>query len=257
MAIDAGTVITSISPTKGIIEKKGRGNFATQADLLSEKLIMTMINKHFPDDTILSEETKSDISNPLAESHIWIIDPIDGTHNFRYGRNYSAVSIGYAEKGEVKLAAIYDIFRGDLYWSEKESGSYKNNEQLSISTKGRSASGRSNKNSLDDITLITDNSYNPEDTRKILNQIAKLEPVPFIIMNGSAALEFCEIASGKADLFYHTTLEPWDNAAGFLMVREAGGMVKNLNGERATFMDKELVAGNEKLIDLLLKQINP
>ena len=114
----------------------------------------------------------------------------------------------------------------------------------------------SEKDSFDDITLMIDNSYDPHDTRKTLRMISNLEPVPFIIMNGSAALEFCEVAGGKTDLFYHEALQPWDNAAGFLMVTESGGVVKKMNGKRATFMDGELVAGNEKLADEFIKQIS-
>lgn len=244
IAVDAGRAILQSSPTTGIQQKEGRGNFVTAADLESEKLIIERIQTHFPEDAILSEETASPIKDPLAEERLWIVDPIDGTHNFRYGRNYSAVSIGYAENCELKMGAIYDIYRDDLYWAEKNKGAFCNKTKLQVSSK----------DSFDDITLITDNSYEPEETRKTLQLLSKLKPIPFIIMNGSAAMELCEIAAGKADLFYHTVLQPWDTAAGFLMITEAGGTIKKINGETATFMDQKMVAGNEKLIGLFIKQ---
>src|SRR5215469_90986 len=97
----AGDIIKSSHPQKGSIAKEGRLNFVTSADLGSEKAIIEHIQKMYPDDTFLSEETHSKLDNPLSVPHLWVIDPIDGTNNFRRQRDYSAVSIGYVEAGEM------------------------------------------------------------------------------------------------------------------------------------------------------------
>ncbi len=119
MIKQAGAAIHNSSASAGIIEKEGRANFVTAADLKSEKILMDAIRLYFPEDDILSEETTSTLENPLEASHLWIIDPIDGTNNFRFSRNYSAVSVGYAEKGVVVLAGAYDPFRDEFFLCRK------------------------------------------------------------------------------------------------------------------------------------------
>lgn len=246
LARTAGKLIKNSSPTQGIVEKSGRMNFATAADLASEKLIIATIKKHFPDDQILSEETHAQISDPENIGHLWVIDPIDGTNNFAAQRNYSAVSIGYVEKGVIKLGCAYNPFVEEFYLAEIGKGIYLNGKKMQVGEKS----------DLEKITLMIDNSYHPEDTKKLLQTLIKgLDQIPFLLIRGSAVLAMCDIACGRADIYFHTSLEPWDNTAAFLIIREAGGIVKDLENNDASFLSPIAIAGNKILVEKFLEKI--
>lgn len=238
-AITAGKFIKSAVPTDGIILKKGRGNFVTAADLASEKLVIDLIKKHFPQDKILSEETENSIEDILSVDHLWIIDPIDGTNNFAHQRNYSCISIGYAENGIPKLGAVYNPFVDELFFAEEGKGAFVNDKQISI---GKQT----------DITkayVCTDNSYDPHRTKQHIELLLTIEPTPFVLIKGSAALTMCDVAAGRMDLYFHSCINPWDSAAGLLMIQEAGGIAKNFKGDSITYDSPDIIIGNKSLVD--------
>lgn len=245
-ALAAGKYIKSANPEEGIIQKEGRGNFATAADLASEKMIIDLIKKHFPDDQILSEETNAQLPNFMSADHLWVIDPIDGTNNYAHHRNYSCVSIGYAEQGIVKLGAVYNPFVDELFFAEKGRGAFVNNQRIVIGTQ----------TSLSQGVICTDNSYDHTIGKRHLSLMLSIDPTPFMLIKGSAALIMCDIAAGRADLYFHTDICPWDNAAGFLMIEEAGGVTKNFRGKKITFDSAEIVVGNEALVDTFIKIVS-
>lgn len=114
-ALKAASSVMRFSQNPSIVyEKKGRVNFTTQADLESNTIIINELKNHFPRESILSEETETDIKNLLEEEKLWVIDPIDGTNNFTYQRGYSAISIGYVENGEPVVGVIASIFDNKL-----------------------------------------------------------------------------------------------------------------------------------------------
>jgi myo-inositol-1(or 4)-monophosphatase len=242
-----GQAAKSVIPSSGIIAKEGRGNFVTAGDLASEKAVLKIIKKHFPKDAILSEETESSLSNSelLNLNRLWVLDPIDGTNNFRNQRHFSCVSLGYVEKGIIKAGAIYDFYHDELFYGELGGGAYLNNQPISVGTQ----------KDFTQATIATDNSYVPEETKYNLELLLKIKPVPFVLMRGSGALMMCEIAAGRTDLFFHTVLKPWDNAAGFLIVEEAGGMVKGLKGEKINFLSPTVVVGNKELVKQFVERI--
>lgn len=246
-AFAAGGFIKTANPTKGIINKEGRCNFVTAADLASEKMIIDLIKTHFPNDEILSEETNNDLKNILEKDALWIIDPIDGTNNFAHQRNYSCVSIGYAEKGIIKLGAIYNPFAEEVFFAEKGKGAFVNDVKISI------GDGKN----LNESVIGTDNSYYPEVGKKHLQLLLSLQPTAFTLMKGSAALLLCEIASGRTDLYFHTDINAWDTAAGILLIEEAGGVVKNLQGKIVTYDSREIVVGNKTLVDQFITMVTP
>lgn len=243
-----GKAAKSVVPSSGIIPKEGRGNFVTAGDLASEKAVLKIIKKHFPKDAILSEEIESKLSSNdlLALERLWVLDPIDGTNNFRNQRHFSCVSLGYIEKGVIKAGAIYDFYHDELFHAVKGRGAYLNNQPISVGTQ----------KDFTQATIATDNSYVPEETKYNLELLLKINPVPFILMRGSAALMMCEIASGRTDLFFQTVLKPWDNAAGFLIIEEAGGIVKGLKGEKINFLSPAVVVGNREFVNQFVKKIN-
>jgi myo-inositol-1(or 4)-monophosphatase len=244
-ALAAGKTVLSGVPTDGIIEKEGRSNFVTAADLASEKVIMDLIRTNFPSHDILSEETTSTIKDPLQSEHLWVIDPIDGTSNFRFERGYSAISIGYIERGVIMAAAVYDPFRDQLFTAQKGMGSYLNAKKFTTSAQ----------NDIGKATIATDNSYDPAGTRHNLELMLKVSPTPWYMMRGSAVLSMCDAAAGRVDMYFHTSLKPWDNAAAFLIAEEAGAMVVGIDGNSINFMSDHVVIGNKSLVDQFLDAI--
>lgn len=244
--LEAGDVIKKAIPTEGIVEKEGRANYVTGADLASEKILMDAIKKNFPKHLILSEETESNIPDILAVEHLWVIDPIDGTSNFRYDRNYSGISVGYVENGDIKLGMVYDPFRGEFYKAEKGLGAFNNDRRIEV--------GKTN--DIYKSTIAFGNSYEPAITKDHVELFLKINPTPWLLVRGSAVLEICDVANGRIDLFYNRKLRPWDNAAAFLIAREAGAVVKNFNGEDANFVSQEAIAGNNYMVENFLKIIS-
>lgn len=241
----AGKYIKTAEPQAGIIQKEGRGNFVTAADLASEKIIIDLIKTHFPQDEILSEETKNEITNVKAAEALWVIDPIDGTNNFAHQRNYSCVSIGYVEKGITKLGAVYNPFVDEFFFAEKGKGAFLNGKKIQIG----------NETNLTQGCVCTDNSYNPSVTQHHVELLLKIQPLPFLLLKGSAALIMCDIAAGRVDLYFHTAMYPWDIAAALLVIQEAGGIAKNFSGETITFDSPEVIVGNEALVQAFLSSI--
>ncbi len=244
-ALAGGEKLLSIAPSLGIVEKEGRGNFVTSADIASQEAIIALIKNSYPKDLILSEETQSNLSQEelLRAPHLWVIDPLDGTNNFRNQRHYSSVSVAYAEEGVIKAGAVYNPFSKELFRGEKGKGAFLDQIKIRI---GRATN-------LSQASVCTDNSYDPQGTRHNLEVALKIEPSPWIIMKGSAVLEMCEVAAGKIDLFFQTSLKPWDNAAALLIVEEAGGVVKDFEGNKVNFLSPIIIAGNDKLVDQFIK----
>ena len=248
IAQEAGQAILSIVPDSGIEEKLGRGNYVTAGDKKSESIIVSGITTHFPQDIILSEETESKETETelLGAPHLWIIDPIDGTANFRYQRKYSAVSIGYAEYGQLMLGIVYDPFRNETYYAKRNEGAFHNGIKVKINTT----------NDIHSSIIITDNSYNAAITRQHIEALLKIPETPWLQMKGSAALELCEVAAGQADLFFSFCLNPWDTAAGYLMIEEAGGIITNKIGTPVNFFSPEIIAGNKIIVQQFISTIS-
>lgn len=243
---EAGKVILGADPTKGIITKnEGRLNFVTATDLAVEKILKDAIQKNFPSHAILSEETKSDIKDPLSVDHLWVMDPIDGTTNFRYERDYSGISVAYVEKGKVQVGMVLNPFRNEFFHAQKGQGAFVGDKTLHVSTQLE----------INKATVYTDDTYDPTGLRLTLEALLRLPQVPWLLLRGSAVLEFCDIAAGRADIYFHRSLKPWDNAAGFLFIEEAGGIITNHKGERVNFTSDQVVAGNPKLVEKFVKAI--
>jgi len=242
----AGKVILNADPTKGVVTKdEGRLNFVTATDLAVEKILKDAIQKNFPGHLILSEETKSDIKDPLSVDHLWVMDPIDGTTNFRYERDYSGISVAYVEKGEVQAGLVLNPFRNEFFHAQKGLGAFVGDKRLHVSSQL----------DINKATIYSDDTYDPAGLRLTLEALLRLPQVPWLLLRGSAVLEFCDVAAGRADLYFHRYLKPWDNAAGFLIVEEAGGIITNHKGERVDFTSDQVIAGNPELVEKFVKAI--
>jgi myo-inositol-1(or 4)-monophosphatase len=225
--------------TKEFKLKEGVGNYVTATDLASENILISTINNYFPKDLILSEETNSSNNSRLLQSNSWIIDPLDGTNNYKFNRAMSVVSVAYAEKGELKLGAVYNPFRDELFFAEKGKGAFLNGEKISVSEV----------KNLSKTSFATDNCYDADESAYNLKMTLRIKPLPWVSMRGCAALTMCEVACGRFDVYFNSHLMPWDNAAGFLIVKEAGGITLNKQGKRSHFMDNYVLVGNKTLVN--------
>lgn len=239
--------IKKLSPTAGIVLKEGRENFLTQADLTSQKIIIDSIHQLFPHEDILSEETESGFTQEqlLASDHLWVIDPIDGTNNFKNERGFSSISVGYVEKGEPKVGVVYNFYSDELYSAQKEKGAFLNGKTIHVSSLQELSQG----------IVATETYYSSQVIKHNLELFLKIQPTPYVMIRGCASLVICEIASGRTDLYFHTGLKPWDNAAAFLIVKEAGGVVKGLNGEDISFLSSSVVVGNPLVVSQFISAI--
>lgn len=228
-----------------IQNKEGKNNLVTDADHASEKAIIEVIRKHYPDHFILTEE-----SGALAQEsdYKWIIDPLDGTINFAHGLPINCVSVGVEFKGEMILGMVYNPHMNELFFAEKGKGATLNDQPIKVSTetsamKSCLATG---------FPYVYINSENGP--LQVFERFIK-EGVP-VRRLGAAAIDLCWVAAGRFDGFYEHKLEAWDSAAGYLIVEEAGGKVTDFNGDKYSPYQHRILATNGYIHDEMLKIIN-
>ena len=227
-----------------ISHKEGINNLVTEADHASDKAILEVIKSAFPDHGIVSEESQEKVS---TSDYRWIIDPIDGTVNFANGIPICCVSIGLEFQGEMWMGAVYNPNLEEFFFAEKGKGATLNDEKISVSDNHR----------LGTSCLVTGFPYTYlEQANGPLEVFSKLikKGIP-VRRLGSAAIDLCWVAAGRFDGFYEHELHAWDSAAGFLMVKEAGGKVTNLKGGKYDPFQPGIIATNGKIHDELLKVV--
>lgn len=230
------------------ISYKGAVDLVTEIDMASEDLIVNIIKQRFPDHLILAEEGHRD---EKGSGYKWIIDPLDGTTNYAHRFPFFCVSIGVEVDGEVMFGIVYDPLRDEAFTAEKGKGTYLNNKVISVSTTAR----------LADSLLVTGFAYDVrESARNNFNHFYNFSLKSIgVRRTGSAALDLCYVASGRLDGFWEMNLSPWDTAAGYLIVREAGGKVTDFSGGMFSIYSREILASNskihEEMVDILRKDI--
>lgn len=228
-----------------ISSKSTINDLVTEADHASEKAIFKVIQEQHPDHFILSEET-GEIKQD--SSYKWIIDPIDGTINFANGIPICCVSIGIEKDGVMVLGAVYNPFMNEMFVAEKGMGATLNDAPIHVSQQSE----------LIKSCLVTGFPYQYLDAANGPLQvfeklIRKSVPVRRL---GSAALDLCWTAAGRFDGFYEHKLQPWDSAAGYLMVEEAGGVVTDLKGNAYNPYQPGIIATNGKIHQALQDVVN-
>jgi len=202
-----------------VSSKSNINDLVTEADIASEKAIITIIKESFPDHFILSEEA-GEIK--MDSEYKWIIDPIDGTINFANGIPICCVSIGLEYNGKIIMGAVYNPLMNEFYFAQKGFGASLNDKKISVS----------NKTEVVNSCLVTGFPYTyldaPNGPLQVFEKLIR-KGVP-VRRLGSAAIDLCWVASGRFDGFYEHKLQSWDSAAGFLMVEEAGGKVSDFKG---------------------------
>ena len=228
-----GAFCSSSYRTDFAVEHKGTVNLVTEVDLAAEEWIVSRIRKAFPTHSILAEEKHNNV--PAGDVR-WVIDPLDGTTNYAHGYPAFSVSIGLEVGGELEWGAVFDPVRDELYTARRGSGAFCNGAPLHVS----------GVSSLDASLLATGFPYDirTDSQTNLDNFCAFAVRTQGLRRSGSAALDFCSVAAGRLDGFWELKLNPWDCAAGYLMVREAGGMVTNFRGQPGSIYDREVVASN-------------
>ncbi len=228
-----------------VSSKSSINDLVTEADLASEKAIISIIKQEFPDHFILSEEA-GEIR--MDSEYKWFIDPIDGTINFANGIPLCCVSIGLEKAGEMILGAVYNPNMNEFFFAEKESGATLNETKIAVSDKTEVSTS----------CLVTGFPYSyldmPNGPLQVFERLIR-KGIP-VRRLGSAAIDLCWVAAGRFDGFYEHKLQAWDSAAGALIVKEAGGAVTDHNGNAYSPYTHQILATNGKIHDELMKWIN-
>ena len=224
------------------VEKKGHNDFVSSADLAAEAAIIEVIHKHYPDHAIHAEE--SGISG--ESDHVWIIDPLDGTTNYLHGFPVFAISIGLQINGRLEHAVVYDPMREELFTASKGEGAQLDGRKIRVS---------GNKD-LDRALIGTGFPFRQADSEmgpylEMLGKVVK--NTSGVRRPGAAALDLCYVAVGRLDAFWETGLQPWDLAAGTLIIREAGGIVSALDGGENHLETGHVLAGTPRIYRGLAK----
>ena len=185
------------------VSKKGPKDFVTNADIKAEKIIIEELKKARPNYSIISEE--NGVEKTKDETNFWIIDPIDGTTNFLHGVPHFAISIALQSNNEIVCGLIFDPIKDELFYAEKNNGAYFNNQRIRVSKK---------REINECLFAVGKGKYNPD-------LICR--------RSGSAALDMAYVASGRFDGYFQNNLNLWDIAAGIIIVKEAGGIINEID----------------------------
>jgi len=186
------------------VSKKGPRDFVTNSDLRVEKIIIQELKKARPNYSFLSEE--GGMEENKDKKNTWIIDPIDGTVNFLHGIPHFAISIGLQSNNEIISGLIYDPIKDEMFFAEKDGGAFQNNQRIRVSKKSE----------INDCLFAT--SGENKTGIKVPNR-----------KSGCAALDLAYVAAGRFDGFFQKNLNLWDIAAGLILIKEAGGIINNID----------------------------
>ena len=225
------------------ISQKLVNDFVTEVDHAAEKAIIETLLTAYPGHGIWAEESGREHGAQDSE-FVWIIDPLDGTTNFIHGLPVYCVSIALAVKGKVEQAVVYDPTRNDLFTATKGRGAFMNDRRLRVAKRIR----------LQDCLLSTGFPFRQgDDFNTYLRMMGDvMQRTAGLRRPGSAALDLAYVAAGFTDGFFETGLQPWDTAAGSLLVTEAGGLVGNFSGDANFLEQQECMAGNPRIYGQLV-----
>ncbi|PWH15094.1 MAG: inositol monophosphatase [Anaerolineae bacterium] len=222
MARQAGRILAAHYEKETQVTYKGVIDLVTEVDRASEAFLLGEVQRLFPAHNILAEE--SGLTSNGDTEHLWLIDPLDGTVNYAHGIPIFSVSVAYAYRGQVRLAAVYDPMRDEMYTAERGQGAYLNGtRRLHVSSQTELAKS----------LLVTGFPYDAWNAERdnFANFVRLSRQTQGVRRLGSAAIDLCYVAAGRFDGFWEISLKPWDVAAGGLIAEEAGAVVTNLLGE--------------------------
>jgi|TARA_Y100001949_G_scaffold173236_1_gene178497 myo-inositol-1(or 4)-monophosphatase len=210
------------------VSVKGPSDFVTSADFNVEKILIEELTKSKKNFSFLSEE--SGLIKNKDKKNMWIIDPIDGTSNFLHGIPHFAISIALQSDNEIVSGLIFDPIKNEMFYAEKNNGSYLNNKRIRVSKR----------KNIDECLFAT-NGKKFKDV-KLHNR-----------KSGSAALDMAYVASGRYDGYFQENLNLWDIAAGLILVKEAGGILNQVNLTKNENL--EIIASSSNINEKMLEKL--
>ncbi len=228
---------------KQIDTKANYADLVTKVDKESERRIRELISAAHPDHTILGEE-QGELAGRAGHSRWrWIVDPLDGTLNYAHGFPFYCVSIALEVDGQVEVGVVLDSVRDELYTAVRGGGAFRNGSPIRVSSESRLSNALLS-------TGFASTEKNISDNLPLFGRA--LRSARAVRRAGAGALDLCLVACGRADGFWELTLNPWDVAAGVLILREAGGRVSDRLGGHYGIDNPLLVASNGSIHDELL-----
>lgn len=229
------------------VSRKSPGDFVSSADLAAENILHQELSKARPNFGFIMEE-KGVIKSKTDE--YWVIDPLDGTTNFLHGIPHFAISIAVQKGSEIIAALIYNPIYDEIYWAEKGSGAFLNNQRLRVSKR----------NKLKDAIFATGIPWTGRGSKKhhdlFLDELKIIMDYTAGVRRfGAASLDLAYVAAGKYDGYWERDLNKWDIAAGLLLVKEAGGYVSGISGKDDALETGHVIAANNDLFSSFSKLI--
>ena len=213
------------------VSKKGPKDFVTKTDKRVEKIIIEELSKTKKDYSFITEETGKILNK--NKDIFWIIDPIDGTINFLHGIPHFAISLALKVEEEITSGLIFDPIKNEIFYAEKNAGSFMNNSRVRVS----------NKSNLEECLFASNN-----------DGVKSVYPKLNLRNTGCAALDLAYVGCGRLDGYFHNKINLWDIAAGKIIIEEAGGQVNNINNFEFNKID--IRAGNSNIYDKMVKKLN-
>jgi len=233
-ARDAGQILLEKFGRNIAVSLKGDINLVTEADLASEALIVERIKSYYPKHSILAEESGAAVIDS-STTWKWIIDPLDGTTNYAHGYPCFCVTIAVEHEAEIVVAVTFDPTRSELFAAERGRGASLNNKPIRVSQTER----------LGEALIVTGFPYDFKDRPNFARHLNRfLVESRGVRRDGSAAIDLAYVACGRFDGFWEEGLNPWDMAAGVLLIEEAGGQVTNYDGSRFSIYSPPMLATN-------------
>jgi len=226
------------------ITEKQQNDFVSEVDIKSEQVIIDTIRKAYPRHAIMAEESGY---HEASEEYVWIIDPLDGTLNYLHGFPHFCVSIGVQVKDRIEHAVVFDPLNNECFSASRGDGARCNERRIRVSSRQY----------LNEALLGTGLRTNNSSEKLLPVFNAFFGKCSGIRNSGSAALDLAYVAAGRLDGFWHAALQPWDMAAGSLLIKEAGGLVGDFSGGENSMKTGTLAAGNPKIFKALLQTLQP
>ncbi len=225
------------------VSRKGPGDFVTAADKRAEEIIFEELKAARPSYSFLMEESGS--VEGTDSDNKWIIDPLDGTHNFMHGIPHWCVSIALETKGRVEAAVVYDPVKDEMFRAERSNGSYVGRKRLRVS----------DRRDLEIATIAYGGAQlDPVKQAVYMRELnAVSSKAPMARRFGAAALDLCYVGAGRFDGYWERGVHSWDVAAGILILKEAGGFVTSIDNQDNPVYSRNLVSGNNSIHDTVKK----
>lgn len=231
------------------VTEKNPNDFVTEVDQAAEQAIIEVLKTAYPDHAILAEESGASANLHDENDNVWIIDPLDGTTNFIHGFPQYCVSIALQQRGQITQAVVYDPTRNDLFTATKGAGAYLNEKRIRVTKRDKIA----------DALIGTGFPYRATDNIDEYMKMFKImtQSCSGLRRPGSAALDLAYVACGRLDGFFEKGLQPWDMAAGSLLITESGGIMGTFAGESDYLYKGDVLAGTPKVFAQMVSLLSP